>query len=267
MGKVEIGKAEKNKAEMGKTEMSRLDMNQKETGHLCGEGDREEGRTEHRAEDRTGRCIVIGAGDLTLGDIGVAEEDFVIAVDGGLGYCGLLEVEPDIIMGDFDSVSEQEAAAVRELEIRIPDRVIRFPREKDDTDLLAALKEGLSRGYRDFRIYAATGGRLDHTLANIQCLLYLKRHGAAGYLIDGTGMILVIVNETVHFQRSLEGTLSLFSLEKETRGVTLRNMKYPLEDAVITNDYPVGISNEFTGKEAEIIVEDGALVCMISYAQ
>jgi len=212
------------------------------------------------------KCIVVGAGDLTVGEISAAEEDFVIAVDGGLSYCGILGVEPDIIMGDFDSVSVSEAEAVENLERQIPERVIRFPREKDDTDMLAALKEGISRGYRDFRIYAATGGRLDHTFANIQCLLYLKRHDAVGYLVDSNGMTLVIVNEAVRFQRNVEGTLSLFSLERETRGVTIRNMKYTLEDAVVTNDFPIGISNEFVGEEAEIIVEDGALVCMITYA-
>ncbi len=216
-------------------------------------------------DGKKGKCIIVGAGDLTVGDLRAAEEDFVIAVDGGLGYCGILEVEPDLIIGDFDSISQQEAEAVKELERRIPERIIRFPREKDDTDMLAALKEGLARGYRDFRIYAATGGRLDHTLANIQCLLYLKNHDAVGYLVDGNGMTLVIVNEAVRFQRNLEGILSLFSLVRETRGVTIRNMKYPLSDAVITNDVPVGISNEFIGEEAEIIVQDGALACMVLY--
>lgn len=95
-------------------------------------------------EEKSGKCIVIGAGDLTLGNIAVGEEDFVIAVDGGLGYCGVLEVEPDLLIGDFDSVSEEEEKAVRLLEQEIPDRVIRLAREKDDTDMLAALKEGLA---------------------------------------------------------------------------------------------------------------------------
>lgn len=219
----------------------------------------------NKNKPKTGKCIVIGAGDLTVGEIRTSEEDLVIAADGGLSYCGILGVEPDLIVGDFDSVSEREAEAIKDLEIRIPERIIRFPREKDDTDMLAALKEGISRGYREFRIYAAMGGRLEHTLANIQCLMYLKNHNAVGYLMDGTGMVLVIVNETIRFQKSLEGYLSLFSLERETGGVTIRNMKYTLENAVITNDFPVGISNEFIGEEAEITVENGALVCIISY--
>ena len=212
-----------------------------------------------------GKCMIIGAGDLTMGEITVGEEDYVIAVDGGLSYCGILNVEPDKIIGDFDSVSEKEKEAIYSLQEQVPGLVMELPVEKDDTDMLAALKYGLELGYTDFRIYAGTGGRFDHTLANIQCLLYLKNHGANGYLVDGTGMILVIQNEAVHFRQELEGYLSLFSLGKEAKGVTIRGLKYPLEDYTLTNDYPIGISNEFIGEESTIQVEDGELVCMIQY--
>lgn len=218
-------------------------------------------------EAKNGKCIVICAGDLTLGEIAVAEEDFVIAVDGGLDYCPVLGIEPDLIIGDFDSLSEEETRAVAHLEQQIPERIIRLPQQKDETDSLAALQEGLRRGYRDFRIYAGTGGRFDHTLANLQCLLYLKNRGAVGYLIDGTGMMLVIKDEAVHFRKEVEGTLSLFSMVEEAERVTIRGMKYELDQATLRNDFPLGISNEFVGKEAEISVENGTLICMISYAQ
>ena len=212
-----------------------------------------------------GKCIIIGAGDLTIGEIPVKEEDFVIAVDGGLGYCGILNVEPDIIIGDFDSVSDGEREAIATLEQEIPERIIRLKPEKDDTDMLAALKFALEKGYTEFRIYAGTGGRFDHTLANIQCLLYLKNHGATGYLVDGTGMILVLQNEAVHFNKNLEGYLSLFALGKEAKGVTIQGMKYTLDNYTMKNDFPIGISNEFIGEESVISVEDGELVCMLSY--
>ena len=218
-------------------------------------------------EERIGKCIIIGAGDLTMGELSVQEEDFVIAVDGGLSYCGILAVEPDLIIGDFDSVSEQEKLAIEALKQDIPDRIVELPVEKDDTDMMAAIKAGLQLGYRDFRIYAGTGGRFDHTLANIQCLLYLKNHDATGYLVDGTGMILVLQNEAIHLNRKLEGTMSLFALGRQAKGVTISGMKYTLDDYTLTNDYPVGISNEFIGEEACISVEKGELVCMISYCQ
>lgn len=212
-----------------------------------------------------GKCIIVAAGDLTMGELVTAPEDFVIAVDGGLGYCGILEVEPDLIIGDFDSVSDAEKQAIGSLKEQIPGRIIELPVQKDDTDTMAALKYGLERGYQDFRIYAATGGRLEHTIANIQALLYLKNHGAVGYLVDGTGMILVLQNEAIHLKKGMEGYLSLFSLGRQARGVTIQGMKYPLEDYTMTNDYPIGISNEFIGEEAVIQVEDGELVCIISY--
>ncbi len=212
-----------------------------------------------------GKCIVIGAGDLTMGEISVSEEDYCIAVDGGLSYCGILGVEPDKLIGDFDSVSEKEAEAIQLLKEQIPERIIELPVEKDETDMLAALKHGLSLGYQEFRIYAGTGGRFDHTLANIQCLLYLKKHDATGYLMDGTGMILVLQNESVQFQKNMEGYLSLFSLGKEAKGVTIQGMKYPLKHYTMTNDFPIGISNEFIGEAATISVEEGEVVCMISY--
>ncbi len=225
----------------------------------------ERSREKRLWREAMGKCIVIGAGDLTMGGISTDAEDYVIAVDGGLGYARLLGLKPDLIIGDFDSVSEAEASEVEALEQRLPERVVRLPEEKDDTDMLAALKEGLARGYRDFRIYAGTGGRFDHTFANIQCLLFLKNQGAIGYLVDGTGMMLVIRNEAVRFQKSVEGIMSLFSLVEETRGVTIEGMRYPLKDAVIRNDFPIGISNLFIGEEAMVSVEDGSLICMISY--
>jgi len=212
-----------------------------------------------------GKCIIVAAGDLTMGEITVQDEDYVIAVDGGLSYCGILAVEPDMIIGDFDSVSEQEKLAIENLKEQIPERIMELPTEKDDTDMMAALKHGLELGYREFRIYAGTGGRLEHTFANIQALLYLKNHDATGYLVDGTGMILVLQNEAIHLNKNLEGYLSLFALGKEARGVSIRGMKYTLHNYTMTNDFPIGISNEFMGEEAVISVEDGELVCMISY--
>ena len=214
---------------------------------------------------KNGKCIVIGAGDLTIGNINRGEEDLVIAVDGGLSYCSVLEIEPDILIGDFDSVNEKERQAIDILKEQVPDRVIELKPEKDETDMLAALKLGLEWGFRSFRIYAGTGGRLDHTLANIQCLLYLKNQGAQGYLCEANSMVFVMKDEEVRFQPGMEGYLSLFSLGKEARGVSIQGMKYPLDHYTMKNDFPIGISNEFIGEQGVITVEDGELVGIVQY--
>ena len=212
-----------------------------------------------------GSCILIGAGDLTVSEIPVGENDLCIAVDAGYEYCKLLEIVPDYILGDFDSISEKEAEGVAEIAKQEEEKVIILPAEKDDTDMLAAIRLGLSQGYQSFRIYGGMGGRIEHTIANIQCLLYLKEHNAVGYLMDGTGMILVAKEEKISFQNSLEGYLSLFSMgEKAT--VSIENMKYLLEEQEITNSFPIGISNEFIlGEKGKITVHKGAVVMIVSW--
>lgn len=218
--------------------------------------------------EKEGKCIVIGAGDLTVSRLEYDKDrDYLIAVDGGILYCQVLEVEPDLILGDFDSVNTEWQEAIRELEKQVPEKVERLCPQKDDTDMLAALKRGLKKGYRNFRIYAATGGRLEHTIANIQCLLFLKHQQATGYVMDGSGMMLVLEKEEVSFRKEMEGYLSIFSLGKEARGVTLKGLKYPLNDYTMTNDNPIGISNEFIGEEASVAVEDGQLVLIVNWVE
>lgn len=211
------------------------------------------------------KCIVIGAGDLTVGQVSVGAEDLVIAVDGGINYCSVLEIEPDILIGDFDSVNEAQREVILQMKEEAPERVVVLKPEKDDTDMLAALRLGLEKGYDYFLIYGGCGGRMEHTLANIQCLLYLKNHGAVGYLMDGSGMVFVMKNEEVKLRDNLEGYFSLFCLGKEAKGVNIKGLKYELKDYCMTNDFPIGVSNEFIGKEATISVEDGELLGIVNF--
>ncbi len=211
------------------------------------------------------KCIVIGAGDLTVGQVSVGEEDLVIAVDGGINYCGVLNIEPDILIGDFDSVNETQRQAILQMKEEAPERVVVLKPEKNDTDMLAALRLGLEKGYDYFLIYGGCGGRMEHTLANIQCLLFLKNKGAVGYLMDGSGMVFVMKNEEVKLRDNLEGYFSLFCLGKEAKGVSIKGMKYELTDYLMTNDFPIGVSNEFIGKEATISVEEGELLGIVNF--
>ena len=211
------------------------------------------------------KCIVIGAGDLTVGQVSVGEEDLVIAVDGGINYCGVLNIEPDILIGDFDSVNETQRQAILQMKEEAPERVVVLKPEKDDTDMLAALRLGLEKGYDYFLIYGGCGGRMEHTLANIQCLLFLKNKGAVGYLMDGSSMVFVMKNEEVKLRDNLEGYFSLFCLGKEAKGVSIKGMKYELTNYLMTNDFPIGVSNEFIGKEATISVEEGELLGIVNF--
>ena len=214
----------------------------------------------------SGTCIIIGAGDLTVGSIPYnPKEDYVIAADGGIMYLSVLEIEPDYIIGDFDSVDEEYKEAAHAIHASCPEKICILPTEKDDTDMLAAIKHGLSLGYRSFRLYGANGGRLEHTIANIQLLKYLKEQDAVGYIMDGSGMILLAQNETVSFRDTMEGYVNVFSLNEKAHGVSLRGLKYELDYVTLTNAVPLGISNEFIGVQSEISVEDGTLLIIVNW--
>lgn len=182
----------------------------------------------------------------------VPENTLVIAADRGLAHLEKRGVVPHLIVGDFDSLG------------RIPqgEHIIRHPVEKDDTDMMLAVKTGLEQGCRRFLLYGGLGGRLDHTYSNLQTLVYLARHGASGWLL-GQGMaVTALRNGRMDFAPGRDGSLSVFCPDGEARGVTLTGLYYPLHDAVLTSAFPLGVSNQFTGQAASVSVEDGTLLLM-----
>ncbi len=174
--------------------------------------------------------------------------DLVIAADGGFAQLG--GVKADLVVGDFDSLGY------------VPDgiEVVRHPVRKDDTDTMLAAKEGLKRGYRKFVLLGGVGGRLDHTMANIQTLAFLHRNGARAALIGEGETITMIQNESLLFRAGLNGTVSVFSYGAVAKGVYERGLSFALTDATLTDDNPLGVSNEFTGAAAEVSVREGCLL-------
>ena len=135
------------------------------------------------------------------------------------------------------------------------------PVEKDDTDTFLAAKYGLRQGCRTFHIYGGTGGRLDHTLANLQLLVWLSQREARGYLYDAAFTYTAVTNGSITIPQGLAwGLLSVFCMGPEARGVCESGVQYPLEDAVLTADFPLGVSNHIIAPEARISVGEGTLV-------
>ena len=200
-----------------------------------------------------GKCVIFGAAEFDSLAQSIENGDYLLAADGGLRHLQALGLKPDGILGDFDSLGYTPAGA----EV--------FPVEKDDTDAMLAARRGLELGYREFVIYGGLDGtRLDHTVANFQTLQFLADHDAAGYLVGKDYIVTVIRNETVRFDGSAEGILSLFCLGPDARGVTLRGLQYPLENGSLTSGFPLGVSNHFVGEKAQITVDNGSLLAMWS---
>lgn len=198
------------------------------------------------------RCFIFAAGTFYgLRRKPEEPEDLVIAADAGYRTCRELGIVPDLLLGDFDSMEQPEDFA----------NIHRSPVEKDDTDTMLAVKTGLEQGCGEFYLYGGTGGRrLDHTLANLQTLLYLRRRGARGYLYDNDFVWTVIENETIRVDKTVEwGLLSVFCLGDRARGVTETGVQYPLQGAELTAEFPLGVSNHILEPVAAVGVETGAL--------
>ena len=200
-----------------------------------------------------GICYIVGAGeDLGL-DFVPGQDDLLIAADGGYARVRAAGLQPDLIIGDFDSLG------------RIPaeDRVITLPTVKDVTDTWAAIELGKERGYRSFWLYGCTGGRVDHTLANIQTLAALAEAGMSGVLVDRNQIITAICNTTLTFGPERRGFVSLFSYTDRCTGVCLEGLKYELDHAQLSSRFPLGVSNEFLGRPSRITVGDGIAVLVL----
>ena len=199
------------------------------------------------------RCYIAGAGEFNDKVLPV-ENDYIIAADAG--YISLTRhgIIPDLIVGDFDSLK------------KVPNHpnIIRSPIEKDDTDMMLAVKQGLKLGYKEFVINGSLGGRLDQTLANIHILAYIAEHDAYGLLINRDIFITVIKDSEIKLNKdiSIGKTLSIFCHSDIAEGVSLTGLKYPLSNATIKNTYPIGVSNEIVAKEVIISVTKGSLIIL-----
>ena len=189
-------------------------------------------------------CYVVGAMSLSLSLRPCpAPGDYVIAADRGYDSLMAYGVNPDLVVGDFDSLGE------------VPNHpnVIQLPAEKDDTDMVFALRQGLDLGYRRFVMLGGVGGRLEHTLAS---------QGAQGFLAGEKTVATAVRSGTLTFPAAMSGYLSVLCNSGTARGVTLRGLKYPLERYTMTGSFPLGVSNQFLGQPASVSVEDGCLLLL-----
>ena len=198
-------------------------------------------------------CYIVGAGQDCGLDFIPGAEDLVIAADGGYAKLQAAGIQPQLVIGDFDSLGSVPQGG----------QVIVLPTVKDVTDTWAAVELGQERGYRNFVFYGCFGGRFDHTMANLQTLAHLARMGMRGTLITPDQIVMAISGETVSFPPSCRGYLSVFSHTDRCTGVSLKGLKYELEDAELTNCFPLGVSNEFLGVPATVTVGEGVAVLVL----
>ena len=195
-------------------------------------------------------CVIFGAGDFSGLRHTSAKDDYVLAADAGWYHCRRAGLVPDLLLGDFDSLAE------------VPDfgNIRRVPVRKDDTDMMLAIKEGLARGETLFHIYGGMGGsRTDHTLANLQALLYLARRGARGWLYGTRERYTALCGGTITLPEQ-EGIFSLFCMGRAVQGLSIAGGDYALAEAELSPEFPLGVSNHFVGRDVVISLSRGDLV-------
>ena len=198
--------------------------------------------------------IIVGAGDISETKLVIPDGAFVIAADAGLKYLNSEGIAPDLIVGDFDSLGAVPSG----------ENVVAHQPEKDDTDMLLAIREALTRDAETIVIYCGMGGRIDHEYANIQALAFIANKEARGYLVGRESVCTVIKNGSLTFDANTEGLISVFCVCDKAEGVDLIGLKYPLKNHTLTCDYPLGVSNEFTGITSCVSVREGLLLVMWS---
>lgn len=163
-------------------------------------------------------------------------------------------ITPDVIIGDFDHDAGQPAES---------GRVIRVPSEKDDTDTMLCMKYAIEAGAEEIIIAGGIGGRLDHTIANLQSLAYAAAHGVSAVLTDGNNEARILAGRA-KFPKKDGFYFSVFAYGGICRGVSESGVKYPLRNVELTSDFPLGVSNEITADFADVEVKEGRLLVIRS---
>lgn len=206
------------------------------------------------------RIVLFANGDLPLPNhlkAQLEEEDFLIAVDGGLHYLTALNLRPDLIIGDLDSADREEVnrLSAQGIEVRA------FPPEKDENDLELALDAALEMNPDVIWVAGALGSQLDQTLGNIFLLTQPELANVDARLVDGTRQVFLI-RKSVVIQGAPGQRLSLIPLNGPVTGVRTTGLKYPLEDETLYPDRTRGISNRLTGSSAKVSIKQGELLCI-----
>lgn len=216
---------------------------------------------------QSGVCQIWGAGQYYGQESALPDADMVIAADGGADEAAARGVVPDLVVGDFDSIAaanrptpadpDQGDGATAALSApssslsRKPSAAARYrhlPAEKDDTDMLAAVKLSWEAGCRIFQIYGGLGKRMDHTLANLNLISMVAASGGRACLYGDRMIVTAISRGSLSFAPWHCGDramVSVLSATDRSEGITERGLKYQVEGMTMTNLEVTGVSNEF----------------------
>lgn len=205
------------------------------------------------------KCVIIaGSPEYNIDFIKsqINDDDFVVCADKGYEYCKKAHITPDLIVGDFDSY---DGALPENVEI------LKLNPVKDDTDVLSCIKKCIQKGYKEFLILCALGGRLDHTFANLSLLLFLFKNNCTGVIKTEKESVFLISDSVFEAENVKSKTFSVFPFGCENVYVNYEGkVAYPIENYLIKSEFPIGVSNIFLEDKAKISARNGNIILIIN---
>lgn len=208
--------------------------------------------------------LIVTGGDINVNflsnNLSKNKFDKIIAVDKGLDTLNNLQIVPNYIVGDFDSVNRKVLKQYENKNIPIT----YLKPEKDFTDTHMALKLAIQIGSTSITIIGAIGTRIDHSLANIHVLKETLDNNVQAKLVNENNEIMLINKETVIKKNGNFKYVSIIPLTSKVTGVTLRGFKYLLENATLNIGESIGVSNEQVEDKATIEIKEGIAILIFS---
>lgn len=185
----------------------------------------------------------------------------MIAADKGMKFFYEQKIVPDYIVGDFDSADPGILQNFRQQDKSQKPRILQFQPEKDETDTELAIRIAIQRGCDAIHLLGATGSRVDHMIGNLHLLGAAMTQGVECIMVDRNNRIRLICRGMKLKREEQYGNyVSLFPFTPQVKGLTLHGFKYPLEDYTLECYHSIGVSNEITAPEAEILFQEGVLM-------
>ena len=207
------------------------------------------------------RAIIIANGQIHEGDFYrslVTPTDLIICADGGASNAIALGLQPQVVIGDLDSLDESLRLRLEKMHCQF----IVHPTRKDETDLELALRYAVDIGVGEILILGALGGRIDQTLANVLLLALPELRSVKAKILDGRQEVFLIKDETL-IEGQVGDILSLLPLTEKVTGIYTEGLEYPLGNGALYLGPTMGVSNTLTARQARVWIGRGLLLAVI----
>lgn len=187
--------------------------------------------------------------------------NYIIGADGGCNHLFKMDIIPDYIIGDLDSIDANLISYYEDKKVQFK----KYPSHKDETDSEICVYLAKDLKAKQIDIFGTLGGRIDHTLANIGLMYYIKKMDIKPRIITSEEEILIATSEEIILDGEVGNTISIIPIKGDARGVTLKKLEYPLDNGCIEYLSPLGISNVMLENKCSIKVNDGIVLIIRNY--